>query len=1096
MSVDPDAAPTARMSSLRFAGYGVSLTDEEWAVIQRKRTREAQDAFERGQDALAAGEAEEGFFWLSRSERLTGGCGAASFAAATAAMALGRLDEALPRLKRLRETYDLPEAAFAEALCLDRAARRREAGAVLDKALSRFYGDATIHALAGRLARQDGRPGWATLSNGSVLLLRCAGVAELSLDGVKLGVLPAGRHDLRAAGLAKEAEKWAAGQALSVCVEGRHVLGSPFDIRALTRCDSLVVPTENGLVGWAWHPAEPSFAPRLKLEKSSPHENDAAEHDTDVALTEEEPLAEGYLSEKERLSEKEGRKILFPATGRPLTRPRFFTLDSAVLPQDRVMIRDTHGRPLMGAPIAPQLGALLAGHRGQAPIFQPKPARFLSTLPADSEYLPEKLSVESAQKSFSKKEAPEKGAPEKRGLVIVPVYGGGEVTLACLESLFSSLAPDEAEIVVVDDATPVSTITHVLDRFAAEGRLTLLRNSSNLGFTESVNRGLRWALQTPGQRDVVLLNSDTQVFPGWFARLQAWLRLPGVGTATPFSNEGGQLSWPSVTEKNALPTDAEARVLDALCAELGDAFTLYRQGKTVALPTGNGFCMAISGACLAQTGLLRGDLFAQGYGEENDFCLRASALGFRHMAATDVYVRHEGGGSFGAARVALLTRNVRFVEALHPGYLAHVRAFEKRDPLAFQRRRLGQRWFEYWRAGETLGSVVLIQHKGGGGVARAVRERGARLAREGWLPLVLSPSTEGCVLELPEGLKESLGTRGEPGVREDVSNENAPVTVRPCLTYALPDDAEALVTCLRDLGTRWIEWHHLIGHAPWMRGLHRLLDVPYDVHIHDHVWFCPRIALFSPDGRYCGEPDEEGCVACVARGEAVLEESVASLRARSRRELTEARRVVAPSQDAARRLKRYFPEIDTFDVTPLQDDQAILAESRHRVRPNVRNQALLSSRPTSRPTSAAAVRVGITGGLSRWKGADYLLELARYVQARALPLELVLIGRAENDAALIEAGVRVSGAYREEDALALVRSAQLDIGFIPSRAPETWCYALEWLWRAGLEVICFDIGAVAERVRASGRGHVLPLGLPVAQLADYLLQIGKKRRVA
>ena len=45
-------------------------------------------------------------------------------------------------------------------------------------------------------------------------------------------------------------------------------------------------------------------------------------------------------------------------------------------------------------------------------------------------------------------------------------------------------------------------------------------------------------------------------------------------------------------------------------------------GLSIDVPSANGFCVYIRHDCLASVGLLREDLFAQGYCEENDFCLR------------------------------------------------------------------------------------------------------------------------------------------------------------------------------------------------------------------------------------------------------------------------------------------------------------------------------------------------------------------------------------------------------------------------------------------------------------------------------------------
>ena len=99
--------------------------------------------------------------------------------------------------------------------------------------------------------------------------------------------------------------------------------------------------------------------------------------------------------------------------------------------------------------------------------------------------------------------------------------------------------------------------------------------------------------------------------------------------------------------------------------------------RVVDIPTAVGFCMYIRRDCLDQVGLLREDLFAQGYGEENDFCLRARHLGWRHVAAPGVFVAHVGGQSFGAARGHLVARNMAVLNRLHPGYDALIAAIRR-----------------------------------------------------------------------------------------------------------------------------------------------------------------------------------------------------------------------------------------------------------------------------------------------------------------------------------------------------------------------------------------------------------------------------------
>ena len=85
--------------------------------------------------------------------------------------------------------------------------------------------------------------------------------------------------------------------------------------------------------------------------------------------------------------------------------------------------------------------------------------------------------------------------------------------------------------------------------------------------------------------------------------------------------------------------------------------------------------------------------------------------------------------------------------------------------------------------------------------------------------------------------------------------------------------------------------------------------------------------------------------------------------------------------------------------------------------------------------------------------------------------------------------VFVTGGFAPEEADRLIRGQRAALGWLPSIWPETWCFALSDAWRAGLNVAVFDIGAQAERVRATGRGTLLPLGLSPMQINDALLAL-------
>lgn len=260
--------------------------------------------------------------------------------------------------------------------------------------------------------------------------------------------------------------------------------------------------------------------------------------------------------------------------------------------------------------------------------------------------------------------------------LVMPVYGGRALALQAIDSVLGATTREAFELVVVDDASPDALLRDELQTLAEAGLITLLENERNVGFVGTVNRGI--ALH-PG-RDVVLLNSDVCVFGDWLDRLLAALRTPRTATATPFSNAATILSYPATLCENRVSADVEVAQWDRFCGAM--------DMPVVEIPTGVGFCMAVSRACLDQIGALDEHRFGRGYGEENDFCLRATAAGWRHVAATSLFVWHRGGASFADERETLVKIAQSTVESLHPGYAATVARFIRDDPLGPARRAL------------------------------------------------------------------------------------------------------------------------------------------------------------------------------------------------------------------------------------------------------------------------------------------------------------------------------------------------------------------------------------------------------------------------
>jgi GT2 family glycosyltransferase len=313
--------------------------------------------------------------------------------------------------------------------------------------------------------------------------------------------------------------------------------------------------------------------------------------------------------------------------------------------------------------------------------------------------------------------------------VIVPVYADREATIACFESLlkagpiFTKAAPDPPKgsfrVLAVDDASPDPALRQYLEQLALENRIDLLANTANLGFVGSVNR----ALTDINNGDVILLNADTLVPPGFVERLAAAAHSQAdIGTATPLSNNGDIFSFPRPGFDNPMPSYDEMIALDRAAATANAM-------SVIDTPSGIGFCLYITRRCLDAIGGLS-ESFDRGYLEDVDFCLRARENGFRNVCAPSVYVAHHGSKSFKQEKRGLVLRNFAVLDQRFPSYRKECLAFEAADPLSPARSSLERALSEPTRFS------ILIAATSGTGLAIA-QARAQQLAADGEHPILV-----------------------------------------------------------------------------------------------------------------------------------------------------------------------------------------------------------------------------------------------------------------------------------------------------------------------------------------------------------------------
>lgn len=228
--------------------------------------------------------------------------------------------------------------------------------------------------------------------------------------------------------------------------------------------------------------------------------------------------------------------------------------------------------------------------------------------------------------------------------IVVCIHNAYDDVRRCLDAVLRHTAPPY-RLILVDDGSQPETADYVRD-FAVSQGLMLIRNDEAKGYTLAANQGLR---ASTGDF-VVLLNSDTIVTPGWLDRMVRCFRSDErIGVVGPLSNTASWQSVPDIFDAdgdwclNPLPEGVSVNDMAAQVADL--ALCQYPRVGFL-----NGFCYMVRRATLDEVGLFDEEAFGRGFGEENDFSLRAASAGWELAVADDAYVFHAQSRSYTSER--------------------------------------------------------------------------------------------------------------------------------------------------------------------------------------------------------------------------------------------------------------------------------------------------------------------------------------------------------------------------------------------------------------------------------------------------------------
>jgi GT2 family glycosyltransferase len=224
--------------------------------------------------------------------------------------------------------------------------------------------------------------------------------------------------------------------------------------------------------------------------------------------------------------------------------------------------------------------------------------------------------------------------------IVIVNWNTRDLLKDCLQSVWSSLAGVEAEVIVVDNASTDGSVEMARSHFPAT---RLIANPDNRGFAAANNQGFDIARG----RHVLLLNSDTIVHGDVLARSVEYMdHNPDVGMmGCRVLNGDGSTQMTC----SRFPTFANLLLQTTGANRLGGSFFSryqmldWNRKDERDVEVISGCYLVVRAEVISDIGYLDEAFFC--YGEETDWCRRCSNAGWRLVFAPVGEITHFGSGS-------------------------------------------------------------------------------------------------------------------------------------------------------------------------------------------------------------------------------------------------------------------------------------------------------------------------------------------------------------------------------------------------------------------------------------------------------------------
>lgn len=244
--------------------------------------------------------------------------------------------------------------------------------------------------------------------------------------------------------------------------------------------------------------------------------------------------------------------------------------------------------------------------------------------------------------------------------VVVVAWNRLDMTRRCLDSLVRRTHHPNWELIVVDNGSTDGSPEFLKSLKAQHACLRVLTNARNEGYARALNQGL--AIATGDY--FVLLNNDICVTEGWLADLVRHLKRDAtLGLVGPVTNACDNEARIDIHYESMAEMESKAL-----------AYTSAHARQQIAGECLSFFCVAMPRSVWSAVGPLD-ESFQVGAFEDDDYCNRVRAAGWRLAIAEDVFVHHQGSASFDlltrGERHAIWYKNRRAYEAKWGAWASH-----------------------------------------------------------------------------------------------------------------------------------------------------------------------------------------------------------------------------------------------------------------------------------------------------------------------------------------------------------------------------------------------------------------------------------------